>query len=152
MQQVHVTHTMTAPVEDVWTAIKDITVYPTFMKNVEDVTLLDNDDPADTHRLSTWRVWLKGSILEWTEREEIDETTRTLRFEQVDGDLEVFLGHWKVDELGDGQVGVEFLVEFEIGIPLLADMLNPVAATALRDNSSTMLREIEGRVSTGIVP
>ncbi|WP_067475366.1 type II toxin-antitoxin system RatA family toxin [Nocardia amamiensis] len=151
MQQVHVTHTMLSPIDDVWAAIKNITAYPTFMKNVEEVTLLVDVDDADLsgHRLSAWRVWLKGSILEWTEREQIDNDTRTLRFEQVDGDLEIFLGYWRVDRDADGLVRVEFNVEFEIGIPLLADMLNPVAATALRDNSTTMLREIEHRVAAG---
>jgi len=37
-------------------------------------------------------------------------------------------------------------VRFEIGMPMLADMLNPVAARALRDNSEQMLREIERKV------
>ncbi|RDI55576.1 type II toxin-antitoxin system RatA family toxin [Nocardia mexicana] len=148
MQQVHVTHTMTSPIDEVWAAIKNITAYPAFMKNVEEVTLLDDAGPGG-HRLSAWRVWLKGSILEWTEREEIDNATRTLRFEQIDGDLEIFLGYWRVEDGGDGLVRVDFRVEFEIGIPLLADMLNPVAATALRDNSTTMLREIESRVAAG---
>ena len=38
---------------------------------------------------------------------------------------------------------VRLTVMFEIGIPLLADMLNPVAQRALRENCTDMLRGIE---------
>jgi hypothetical protein len=39
-------------------------------------------------------------------------------------------------------------VDFDIGIPLLADMLNPVASAALRENSQQMLAALEQRLIT----
>jgi ribosome-associated toxin RatA of RatAB toxin-antitoxin module len=98
-------------------------------------------------RRSSWSVLLKGSVLEWVEDEVIDHERRTVDFHQVDGDLERFSGSWVV-AAADGDVSlVRLTVDFEIGIPLLADMLNPVAVRALRENSERMLSEIELRAA-----
>ena len=37
-------------------------------------------------------------------------------------------------------------VDFDIGIPLLSDLLNPVASDALRENAAQMLRALERRL------
>ena len=127
MPRVEVDQSIKAPWEDVWSTILDILAYPTFMENVEATAILDDDG---VHRTSSWSVLLKGSVLEWTEAEVIDPGNGRITFNQVDGDLDVFDGHWQVDRVGD-ETHVSMIVEFEIGIPLMADMLNPVAARAL---------------------
>jgi uncharacterized membrane protein len=132
-----------APIAMVWSAIKDIGSYPLYMENVRSVKV--ESDGSDG-RVSLWSTLLKGSVLEWREREVIDEDGLTITFNQLDGDLDTFDGTWVVRDQGD-HVAVALEVEFEIGIPLLADMLNPVAARALRENSVSMLRDIETRVA-----
>ena len=47
-----------------------------------------------------------------------------------------------VETLDRGSL-VTLHVDFDIGIPLLADMLNPIARTALEDNAVLMLRALE---------
>ena len=42
----------------------------------------------------------------------------------------------------DGGTQVEFVTEFEFGIPMLSSMLNPVAKMALKSNSRAMLEAI----------
>ncbi len=69
---------------------------------------------------------LKGSTLEWTERDIPDHARRRLDFAQLDGDLEQFEGAWTVTENADGGVTVRLECDFDIGIPLLSDMLNPL--------------------------
>ena len=134
-----------AAAERVWDAVKAVEDYPAFMESVRDVRI--EDDLGGGSRLTRWSVLLKGSVLEWTERETIREDVRRLEFEQVDGDLDRFAGAWSVHDHGDGGCTVRLDVDFDIGIPLLAEMLNPVAARALRDNSQQMLREIERQVA-----
>lgn len=41
---------------------------------------------------------------------------------------------------------VSLHVDFDIGIPLLAEMLNPVAADALRESAAQMLAALEQRL------
>ncbi|WP_163511858.1 type II toxin-antitoxin system RatA family toxin [Fodinicola acaciae] len=129
-----------------WDAVCDVESYPAYMENVRSVKI--TDDTKRSNRISAWSVFLKGSILEWTESDQIDDERRRIDFQQVDGDLEHFAGYWQVIEAdGPDSCEVVLYVDFEIGIPLLADMLNPVAKTALEDNSTKMLRGLEQRAS-----
>ncbi len=130
-----------APAERVWAAVVDIERYPDTMENVRWVKVLDRS--GDSARRSAWSIVLKGSILEWQENETIDHEKRVMSFEQFSGDLETFDGAWVLHELEPELTRVTFDVSFEIGIPLLADMLNPVAQRALRDNCTEMLLGVE---------
>ena len=47
------------------------------------------------------------------------------------------------DLLDHDRTGVTLTIDFEIGIPLLAQMLNPVAQRSLRANCTEMLEGIE---------
>jgi ribosome-associated toxin RatA of RatAB toxin-antitoxin module len=143
MPNVDVDVVIRAPADVVWSTINDLASYPKFMANVQSVEVT-SEDGAD--RVSKWSVLLKGSLLEWTEREHVDVERLRITFDQVDGDLNVFQGFWAVEAVSPETTSVVLSVEFEIGIPLLADMLNPVAGRALRENSEHMLREIEQRV------
>ncbi|MFE3578247.1 type II toxin-antitoxin system RatA family toxin [Streptomyces vinaceus] len=145
MPHVEVTLPIQAPAADAWRAVTRLEDYADYMENVESVTVL-GATPAGA-RTSEWSVLLKGSVLEWVEEDELDEERRVMSFSQVSGDLDEFTGYWRVDDAGDGTSVVVFSVDFEIGIPLLADMLNPVAAKALRENSEHMLRAIERRIT-----
>lgn len=135
-----------APIERVWEVVLDVEGYPAQMDSVRWVAIEDETGPE--LRRVAWSVTLKGSILEWREDERIDHDARVVSFTQVSGDLELFEGRWTVEEREPGAVRVTFDVSFEIGIPLLADMLNPVAQRSLRDNITDMLQGIE-RQSVG---
>ncbi|MFF0447637.1 type II toxin-antitoxin system RatA family toxin [Streptomyces sp. NPDC004609] len=143
MPYVEVKLPIAAPVEAAWRAVTRLEDYADYMDNVESVTV---HGESGGKRVSEWSVLLKGSVLEWVEEDELDEETRTMRFDQTSGDLDRFTGYWRVEPQDDGTSLVIFCVDFEIGIPLLADMLNPVATKALRENSEQMLRAIEKRL------
>ncbi len=139
MEHVLVQVRIAAPAEAVWDTIVAIERYPTMMDSVRGVDILTDDG---TNRTSFWSVLLKGSVLEWSEREVLDREAWTITFEQFDGDLEAFGGYWRLTSIDDAVTDIEMSVDFEIGIPLLAEMLNPVAARALHDNSLRMLQDI----------
>jgi ribosome-associated toxin RatA of RatAB toxin-antitoxin module len=146
MPKVDVQSQIRVPAERVWTAMLDIESFPDYMPNVLRTEVVSLGDDG-TRRVSAWSARLKGSVLEWVEDEHIDHGRRCIEFTQIDGDLDVFQGTWQVvDGESDGETTVRLQAEFEIGIPLLADMLNPVAARALRDNQEQMLRSLEARV------
>ncbi|ARZ72340.1 SRPBCC family protein [Streptomyces sp. HU2014] len=145
MPHVEVKLPIKAPAADAWKAVTRLEDYAAYMENVESVTVLG--ETAAGTRTSEWSVLLKGSVLEWVEEDELDEDKRVMTFTQVSGDLDEFKGYWQVEDRGDGTAVVVFSVDFEIGIPLLADMLNPVATRALRENSEHMLSAIERRIT-----
>lgn len=145
MPTVSTRHTTTASVEDVWAALLDSESYATYMEEVREIRVLEW---SGDKRTSQWAVLLKGSELEWTEEETIDHARRRIEFRQLDGDLAYFTGYWQVTS--DGlTTTAELSVEFDIGIPMMSEMLNPVAARALEDNSRAILERIGARASEG---
>ncbi|MFF5156595.1 type II toxin-antitoxin system RatA family toxin [Streptomyces sp. NPDC000348] len=145
MPHVEVNLPIKAPAAEAWTAVTRLEDYAAYMENVESVTVIGETDTGA--RTSEWSVLLKGSVLEWIEADTLDHEARVMSFDQVSGDLDVFNGYWRVEDTGDGTSVVTFVVDFEIGIPLLADMLNPVATKALRENAEHMLHAIERRIT-----
>jgi len=128
----------------VWQAVKDIEAFPDYMDVVRSVRV---DEWTGGRRVSSWSVLLKGSILEWQEEELIDDDSWTIEFRQLEGDLAYFNGQWTVTE-EDGRTVVRLEVDFDIGIPLLAEMLNPVAVRALEDNSAEILEHLRLRAQS----
>ncbi|GAB3466702.1 type II toxin-antitoxin system RatA family toxin [Actinophytocola sediminis] len=144
MPHLEVVLPINAPAPQAWAAVIRLEDYATYMENVESVTVLGED--ATGVRRTEWSVLLKGSVLEWVEEDQLDHDDMVMSFTQVAGDLDEFVGYWRVEATGEHTSTVRFCVDFEIGIPLLADMLNPVATKALRENSEHMLRAIEQRI------
>lgn len=142
MESVRVEMEIKAPIDEVWKLVEDVERYPDYMESVRSVSVKDEQLPS--HRLIAWSVLLKGSVLEWVEEETILPNQYRIEFTQVDGDLEKFEGYWQLTA-ARGFTQVELRVDFEIGIPLLAEMLNPVAARALVDNSRSMLSALQER-------
>lgn len=144
MPHVEVDLPIAVPPDDAWAAVVDVVGYPACMENVESVEVVGQAGP--THRTTAWSVRLKGSVLRWTERELIDHPGRRFDFEQITGDLGSFSGHWAVSGAPGGGSTVRLHADFDLGIPLLAPMLDPVAADALRDNAAQMLAALEQRL------
>jgi len=134
-----------APLDTVWEAVLDIERYPALMTNVVSVQIEEWETP--TTRRSEWGMIIKGATLVWRDREWIDHDEHTVRFTQVSGDLELFDGAWELAELEPALVHVKLRISFEIGVPLLAPMLNPVAKRALYDNCVEMLEGVEARAT-----
>ncbi|MEZ5077278.1 MAG: SRPBCC family protein [Solirubrobacterales bacterium] len=130
-----------APIQRVWETVLDVEDYPSSMENVRWVQVRDRFGAE--RRRTAWSIVLKGSILEWEEEEAIDHESHVMSFHQLTGDLSVFEGHWSLSEAKPGLTTVTFEVEFEIGVPLLAEMLNPVAKRSLHENCGEMLRGVE---------
>jgi ribosome-associated toxin RatA of RatAB toxin-antitoxin module len=130
-----------APIQRVWDAVVDIERYPESMDSVRWARVLEVESPE--LRRTAWSVTLKGAVLEWEEDERHDHEEHVVVFHQVRGDMEIFEGSWVLSECGPDRTHVRLTVTFEIGIPLLADMLNPVAQRSLRDNCADMLVGVE---------
>jgi uncharacterized membrane protein len=141
MPEVSVQLDIEAPMDRVWETVVDVERYPASMETVRWVRVLDEERGGE--RRTGWSVDLKGSILEWEEVEQLDREAGEMRFEQLRGDLLEFDGAWVLEKRGPNLTRVSFDVSFEIGIPLLADMLNPVAQRSLADNCVEMLRGVE---------
>ena len=80
--------------------------------------------------------------MRWVEHEEINRAQYRIDFHQTKGDLAQFEGYWQFEPLTDETSRLTLSVNFDMGIPMLSEMLNPVAERAIRDNSQKMLTSI----------
>ncbi|MFF3781154.1 type II toxin-antitoxin system RatA family toxin [Streptomyces sp. NPDC001933] len=129
--------------ERVWAALLDCEAFPSYMTEVAAVDVLRQEGER---RISRWSVQLRGSELEWEEEDLIDPARRRIDFRQTEGDLARYTGHWQVGADG-ARTTVELEVDFDLGIPLMAEMLDPIAKRALRDFSQAVLGSLGERAA-----
>jgi ribosome-associated toxin RatA of RatAB toxin-antitoxin module len=127
-------------IDHVWNVVCDFEKHPEYMADVLEIRYLERD--AET-ALSSWRVLLNGSELTWEEKDFFHPPHR-IDFDQTEGDLEVFRGSWTLTET-EGGVNVVLEIEFDLGIPSLAAVLDPVGIQAIHSNSRSMLTAISER-------
>ncbi len=139
MPQVEVSEVISAPVQRVWDVLNDIEAYPQLMEPVRSLKVIET---GTGYRLAVWEVDIKGCVMRWTEREEPDPANYRLEYRAIDGDLDEFAGFWQLEALSETTSRATLFVKFDIGLPMLSDMLNPVAERAIHDNSRKMLQAI----------
>lgn len=139
MPTIIVEEIISATIEDAWNRICDVERYPEYMEPVLSVKILEE---GKDYNVSEWEVLLKGSVLKWSEKEVRNHDEYKITYSQIDGDLEVFSGFWKLEKIDDYTTKASLETTFEIGIPALRDMLNPVASKALKENATNMLASL----------
>ncbi|MER7664891.1 MULTISPECIES: SRPBCC family protein [unclassified Streptomyces] len=127
MAVLHTTHRGAGTPDHLWKVLLDIEAFPSYMEGVNEVEITEEDGDR---RTSSWVVELKGSEMEWDQEDVIDADRRRVEFRQTDGDLANYEGYWQIVEDAEG-VGLELKVEFDIGLPMVAEMIHPAVAKAL---------------------
>ena len=139
MPVVEVVETIPAPIHALWDIVNDVESFPRLMEHVRSLRILER---GDGYRLTEWHVELKGCLMRWVEREELYPAKFRIEYRQLEGELAQFEGFWQLEPLPDGSTRVVLSVLFDIGIPMLSEMLNPVAQRAIQDNSRRMLLSV----------
>jgi ribosome-associated toxin RatA of RatAB toxin-antitoxin module len=127
---------------DVYRTLADFGRYPELSDAVRSVDVVQVS--AD-RAVSRWEVTFRAGLLRWTEEDHFDPAAATIRFQQVDGDIAAFDGSWQCTDL-DGGTRIVFVATLDMGIPSLADALEPIAARALVDNTVSIVRGLMGAV------
>jgi ribosome-associated toxin RatA of RatAB toxin-antitoxin module len=126
--------------------ISDFARYPELTENVLAVDL--EPPQADGSVISSWLVRFRKGQLRWTERDVLDAAARRIEFAQLSGDFASMTGFWQIDPMPDGDGAlVRFEAQFDLGIPSLAEILDPVAESTLRDNALLVLTALLGDVA-----
>ncbi|MDX2296778.1 MULTISPECIES: type II toxin-antitoxin system RatA family toxin [Streptomyces] len=129
----------TAPA--VFERLRDFAAYPQYTDAVREVKVTDTGgDTLD----SDWSVNFRNGILCWSERDRVDAAALTIEFTQTDGDFDQFDGAWTVHSHEDDAVTVRFTARFDLGMPSLAAIIDPIACQALIEAISLILRGLLG--------
>lgn len=124
----------------VFDRVQDYERYTEYTDTVRSVTVTPGG--AGTVE-SAWEVHFRSGLLRWTERDLMDPVARRITFDQLTGDFASFAGTWDITQAGT-DVSVLFTCEFDLGIPSLEPIINPVAMRALDESMGLILRGLLG--------
>jgi len=135
-----------APVRDVYELAKDQERFPEFMPDVETVRVLERRPDSI---LTRWKTLVEDAPIEWTEEDRFDDAATRIDYKLLEGDLEKFEGAWTFEER-DGATYVNLGIDYDFGVPTLAELIGPTLAKKVRENADMMLaglkKEAESRV------
>jgi uncharacterized membrane protein len=143
-------HVPNQSASDVYATLADFERYPELCDAVRSVAIIER---SGSRTVSRWEVTFRAGLLRWTEEDTFDPAALSITFRQLDGDIAVFEGSWQcldrqgLDRQGaDAADGTEivFGARLDMGIPSLADALEPIAVRTLVDNIVSIVRGLVG--------
>ena len=134
-------HVPGKPASDVYDTLADFERYPELSDAVQSVTVTE---VSENITVSQWEVTFRAGLLRWTEEDTFDPGARTITFRQLEGDAAVFDGSWQCVDAAPGSE-ITFSARLDMGIPSLADALEPIAVRTLIDNIVSIVRGLVGR-------
>jgi ribosome-associated toxin RatA of RatAB toxin-antitoxin module len=133
-------HVPDKPASDVYATLANFERYPQLCDAVQKVTVTER---SGNRTVSQWEVTFRAGLLCWTEEDTFDPGTLTIAFHQLEGDVAVFDGSWQCADAAPGSE-VVFSATLDLGIPSLADALEPIAARTLIANIVSIVRGLVG--------
>ena len=144
MPYVETSIVIAAPPRAVYELAKQQDRFPEFMPDVESVTVLERH--AD-RMLTRWKTLVEEAPIEWTEEDRFDDANLRIAYKLLEGDLDKFEGSWTFVEEHE-KTHVVLGVDYDFGVPTLAELIGPTLERKVRENSEMMLaalkREAEG--------
>jgi ribosome-associated toxin RatA of RatAB toxin-antitoxin module len=80
--------------------------------------------------------------IEWTEEDRFDDGALRIDYALLEGDLDTFEGAWTFEER-DGLTHVLLTVEYDFGVPTLAELIGPTLQKKVLENSEMMLKALK---------
>jgi ribosome-associated toxin RatA of RatAB toxin-antitoxin module len=123
-----------------YATLADFERYPELCDAVRNVAVTE---VSGNLTVSQWEVSFRAGLLRWTEEDTFDPGALSITFRQLEGDIAVFDGSWECLDAAQG-CEIVFSARLDMGIPSLADALEPIAVRALIDNVVSIVRGLFG--------
>lgn len=93
--------------------------------------------------VSRWTVKFGQGTATWSQEDSFDHAATTIRFKRLSGDIENFTGAWVLRDQ-EAACLVHFNADFDIGMPALALIVEPMIENMLRENITSILKGLFG--------
>jgi ribosome-associated toxin RatA of RatAB toxin-antitoxin module len=140
MPFVEATITVEAPPRVVYELAKEQERFPEFMPDVESVTVLER---AGDRMVTRWKTLVEEAPIEWTEEDVFDDEALRVVYHLIEGDLDRFEGTWTFENGAPGCTHVTLGVEYDFGVPTLAELIGPTLHRKVRENTEMMLAALK---------
>ncbi|MBV8489159.1 MAG: SRPBCC family protein [Candidatus Eremiobacteraeota bacterium] len=128
-----------APARVVYELAKDQERFPQFMPDVETVVVLERHPDRV---LTRWKTLVEEAPIEWTEEDVFNDDALRIDYQLLEGDLDKFEGAWTFEER-NGVTHVMLGVDYDFGVPTLAELIGPTLQKKVRENSEMMLAALK---------
>jgi ribosome-associated toxin RatA of RatAB toxin-antitoxin module len=139
MPYVEATIAVNASASAVYELAKEQDRFPEFMPDVETVTVLERHPDRV---LTKWKTLVEEAPIEWIEEDRFNDDALRIEYKLLEGDLDTFEGAWTFDEVA-GVTTVKLTVEYDFGVPTLAELIGPTLQKKVRENSEMMLAALK---------
>jgi ribosome-associated toxin RatA of RatAB toxin-antitoxin module len=140
MPFVETTITVEADARRVYELAKDQERFPEFMPDVERVDIIERRGDRTVTR---WKTLVEDAPIEWTEEDVFDDEALRVDYRLLEGDLDKFEGTWTFTNGAVGRTVVTLGVDFDFGVPTLAELIGPTLERKVRENSEMMLAALK---------
>lgn len=139
MPYVETSIAIAAPARVVYELAKEQERFPQFMPDVETVVILERHPD---HIVTRWKTLVEEAPIEWIEEDRFNDEALRIDYKLLEGDLDKFEGAWTFDER-DGTTHVLLGVDYDFGVPTLAELIGPTLQRKVRENSEMMLAALK---------
>jgi ribosome-associated toxin RatA of RatAB toxin-antitoxin module len=139
LPEVETSIVIAAPARDVYELAKDQERFPDFMPDVESVVVVER---AAGRLVSRWKTLVEEAPIEWTEEDLFDDAALRVDYRLLEGDLDKFEGSWTFED-GDGTTHVRLIVDYDFGVPTLAELIGPTLHKKVKENAEMMLAALK---------
>jgi uncharacterized membrane protein len=134
-----------APAQTVYEVARRVEDFPTFMEDLQSLTVLDRSADGNT----TTTEWV-GIIREfkmtirWTQEDVWNPDARRDDFRMLKGDMDSMSGSW---EFSDAPGGSRFrsVLDYEYNVPLIGPMIKALIKKKMTANLDAQMRAIKAR-------
>jgi ribosome-associated toxin RatA of RatAB toxin-antitoxin module len=128
-----------APAALVYALAKEQERFPEFMPDVESIVVLERHPE---YVVTRWKTLVEDAPIEWTEEDRFDDDALRIDYALTEGDLDRFEGSWTF-VAGGGVTRVVLTVDYDFGVPTLAELIGPTLQKKVRENSEMMLAALK---------
>ena len=146
MPIVETTTWVNAPIEKVYAISKKNEDFPTFMKDVQSLNVVESDG---NRVVSDWVgvVSAFGLKIRWRQEDLWDDSSKTCKFQMVKGDYDKLEGEWKFSE-ENGGTRFDSTVDYEYKVPGIGPLIYKVIHGLVVKNLEDTLAAIKARAET----
>lgn len=126
----------------VYELAKEMEKYSSYMPDVQSVKVIKRDG---NKTVTDWTTSVEGTPICWKEEDIFDDQAKRIDYKLIEGDLDKFEGMWKFEETEEG-TKVTLTVDFDFGMPTLAELLGPILEEKVKENSAMMLKAVKEKI------
>lgn len=131
--------------EDVYQLAKDMEKYPEYMPDVESVEVVERNG---NKTITDWTTSVEGTPICWKEEDAFHDEEKSIKYRLIEGDLDKFEGEWVFEPTPTG-TKVVLTVDYDFGMPTLAELLGPILDEKVKENSEMMLKAMKKKIERG---